>query len=580
MYSCSSKGLFLKSKGRFSHMRKNIKSLLQKTTLRTRLLIPILTLIILSTVVAGAASYVKAKDLTMTSIGDRLKRETQLMGYIAENLHFRYVSDGDYFMQMLYTNIRMQQNQLSEDGITSDYFYITESEVIPFPVSEGSLPDVPAGLVNEITETQNGQLQTAIDGKSYTVSYQQMDEIDGIYVLFVPTESFMGPVTNMGYVTAAVITASIIISTITVFIFVRTLTNPLNVLREKMKKVRKGDLQPAGAPKTTLPELVSLHRSYDAMVNHMRTMLSEVKHTVTELDHNGEELKLSSDDALQSSEDLIASINIVKTGAEQSASTSEQSMRFFADMKNKIETMIKNLELVFKRSESMGISANTGDKNITDLITTTQTFETDFHHLTDTIQEVNHHSDSITNLVGLVKGITEQTKLLSLNASIEAARAGEAGKGFSVVANEIGKLAEQASIATEEIASTIENMQDITANANQEFKQLLQKMNANIDIANYSRMSFDDLMKEISEVSSKLSGIQGELGNVEQALPKLELSTEDFASVSQETLASAEEMLASSEQQYKQTQNAHEVGLKLIRLSKDLSAVTKRFEFD
>ncbi|MFA1820191.1 hypothetical protein ACDX78_08395 [Virgibacillus oceani] len=68
----------------------------------------------------------------MTSIEERLNHETQLMKYIAQNLHFTYVNDEGYFMQQLNFNIRSQQNQLAGDGIASEYFYITENEVIPF----------------------------------------------------------------------------------------------------------------------------------------------------------------------------------------------------------------------------------------------------------------------------------------------------------------------------------------------------------------------------------------------------------------------------------------------------------------
>ncbi|MFA1820189.1 hypothetical protein ACDX78_08385 [Virgibacillus oceani] len=61
-------------------------------------------------------------------------------------------------------------------------------------------------------------------------------------------------------------------------------------------------------------------------------------------------------------------------------------------MKNKIETMIKNMDLVFCSSEKMGDSANKGDTNISELITTTKTLETDFNQFSDTIKKVNRHS--------------------------------------------------------------------------------------------------------------------------------------------------------------------------------------------
>jgi methyl-accepting chemotaxis protein len=246
-------------------------------------------------------------------------------------------------------------------------------------------------------------------------------------------------------------------------------------------------------------------------------------------------------------------------------------------MKHRIEEMMNSMNVVFSSSESMGTSAVYGEKNISELITTIRSFEKDFGHLTKTIKQVNDYSKSISKLVGLIQGIAEQTKLLSLNAAIEAARAGEAGKGFSVVANEVGKLAEQSSSAANDITNSISNMEGITANATKEFEQMLKKTSTNISMANQSKESFDELMKEITEVTAKLEGMEGELHHFGELLPNLEVTAEEFASISQETLASAEEMLSSSEHQYKQMENTHQIGLKLTGLSKSLSGITKMF---
>ena len=78
-------------------------------------------------------------------------------------------------------------------------------------------------------------------------------------------------------------------------------------------------------------------------------------------------------------------------------------------------------------------------------------------------QKLTNAVQAMSGIVELISNITSQINLLALNATIESARAGEAGRGFAVVASEVKNLANQATQATDRIASEIEALNGISA---------------------------------------------------------------------------------------------------------------------
>ncbi|MEN9624674.1 MAG: Methyl-accepting chemotaxis protein PctC [Pseudomonadota bacterium] len=74
----------------------------------------------------------------------------------------------------------------------------------------------------------------------------------------------------------------------------------------------------------------------------------------------------------------------------------------------------------------------------------------------EVVNNIATNSEKINKITEVIEGIANKTNLLSLNAAIEAARAGEHGKGFSVVAEEVGKLAESSAQSTQEITLLVQ----------------------------------------------------------------------------------------------------------------------------
>lgn len=123
------------------------------------------------------------------------------------------------------------------------------------------------------------------------------------------------------------------------------------------------------------------------------------------------------------------------------------------------------------------------------------------------VTELGERSVSIGQIIGVINEIADQTNLLALNAAIEAARAGEQGRGFAVVADEVRKLSERTTRATEQVAQAITMIQTQTQSAVAGIQTGSKEVRTGVTLANNAGESLGRIVTRTQAVSANIDSI-------------------------------------------------------------------------
>lgn len=211
-------------------------------------------------------------------------------------------------------------------------------------------------------------------------------------------------------------------------------------------------------------------------------------------------------------EKYLQSLEKIKIIPEENIKAASELLFLVANTLSKLGYQKQNLISNSETINDLSININ---KNIALLVDKLQNLSNRSEELFNITNELSNETkntktnvNETDNILGFIKDIAKQTKLLGLNASIEAARAGEVGKGFGVVSTEIGKLARQSVDSAKNIEEILRNIKAGTVSVEEKSNNLNSIVKANIDFvndANNMLQSIENMAKELKNVSVNMS---------------------------------------------------------------------------
>ncbi|MEK8048964.1 methyl-accepting chemotaxis protein [Ideonella sp. DXS22W] len=287
---------------------------------------------------------------------------------------------------------------------------------------------------------------------------------------------------------------------------VRAIARPMKELADTAHRIGEGDL--------TVNIDTSRHDEIGEVMNSLAHMRDALQRVVGEVQQVAESIQVASTEVASGNQDLSQRTEQAASNLQQTASSIEEltgTVRQSADSAAQANQLAASAQNVAQR----------GGEVVSQVVST--------------MDEINHASKKISDIIGTIDGIAFQTNILALNAAVEAARAGEQGRGFAVVAGEVRSLAQRSAEAAREIKSLIgASVEKVESGS-----RLVQDAGSTMSeiVTSVSRVT--DIIGEISAAAGEQSS---GIGLVNSAVSNLDQMTQQNAALVEESAAAAESL--------------------------------------
>ena len=377
-------------------------------------------------------------------------------------------------------------------------FLITQDgQVIAHPAKESGLKkigEVVPGFDLAAVGKEGKIQRVSLAGETMLTALFPVGKTGWLFGVVVPEAKAMASTNRMIQGMLTLMAIGLVIAFFATSVGISRMLGGMSLLRDAMRNmaVGSGDLT-VSLPVDSRDEVGQTKDAFNRFVATLRTMVADVKGNSGRLLDGIELVAQSTDSISESSKQQANFANATAAAVEQLT----VSVSHIADSARNAEQMTRASG---QASRQMSEEVRATAEEISLISDTVRQLEA-------VLKGLDSRSMQISNIVGVIKEIADQTNLLALNAAIEAARAGEQGRGFAVVADEVRKLAERTGVSTVEIGNMIRLIQEETKSAVGSMETAVQQVQVGVEKSQAVTQSIELIERNAQEVESALGSI-------------------------------------------------------------------------
>lgn len=444
----------------------------------------------------------------------------------------------------------METLDLGEGSILG---FVTKNgrEIVCEKLPEGQESALPAGetvffgqsFFPAQTQGEEPVLQDAYEvryrGRDWLFLYSTSEKTQATICALIPRELVVGQAEEIKNLTLGLVVLATVIALAIGLLTAAGIQNNMRDISRKFGEVAEGDLTVQVAARGR-DEFRGLAGSANHMIENTKKLVRQVSAATEQLEDSAQAVEKASGVISRYSQDITRAIDEINGGMGRQEEHAQECVEKTDVLSGQIQGVSRVVEDVEKLVDETEDMINRGMAIVQSLGGRAKESTAITAKVKESIQSLRRESETINSFVGTITEISEQTNLLSLNASIEAARAGEAGRGFAVVAEEIRKLADDSAKAAGEISNNVEHISAQTRNSVENALEAQSMVASQTEAVEQVTEVFQEIQHRMSRL---IEGLKDIVANTQRADAERSLTVDAVKNISdiiKETADSAE----------------------------------------